>query len=147
MSGQIDIGWSSPPFGIAAAQDGKIRIIARGNELPHFRDQTIRLIVANAGWLAAHGDVAARFIQAYRETLAWMYSDPAALVAYAKFSGAPVAIAREVRDEFYPKEGLMVDHISALDSVMADGVANRYLTAPLTKDQLDRLFRVPPPVK
>jgi NitT/TauT family transport system substrate-binding protein len=147
MSGQIDIGWSSPPFGIAAAHDGKIRIIARGNELPHFRDQTIRLIVANAGWLAAHHDLAARFIQAYRETLAWMYSDPAALAAYAKFSGAPVAIAKQVRDEFYPQDGLRVDRISGLDSVMADGVANRYLTAPLTKAQLDRLFQVPAPIK
>jgi NitT/TauT family transport system substrate-binding protein len=147
MSGQIDIGWSSPPFGIAAAQEGKIRIVARGNELPHFRDQTIRLIVANAGWLAANRDVAARFIQAYRDTLAWMYGEPAALEAYAKFSGAPVAIAKQVRDEFYPKDGLMVDRISGLDSVMADGVANRYLAAPLTKEQLGHLFEVPAPVK
>jgi NitT/TauT family transport system substrate-binding protein len=147
MSGQIDIGWSSPPFGIAAAQDGKIRIIARGNELPHFRDQTIRLIVANGGWLAANRDLAARFVQAYRDTLAWMYSDPAALAAYAKYAGAPVVIAQQVRDEFYPKDGLMVDRISGLDTVMADGVANRYLTAPLTKEQLEQLFRVPSPVK
>ncbi|HEY1543128.1 MAG TPA: ABC transporter substrate-binding protein [Xanthobacteraceae bacterium] len=145
MSGQIDIGWSSPPFGIAAAHDGKIRIIAHGNELPRFRDQTIRLIVANAGWLAAHHDLVARFIQAYRDTLAWMYSDPAALAAYAKFAGAPVEIARQVRDEFYPREGLMVDRISGLDSVMADGVANRYLAAPLTKEQLGKLFQVPAP--
>jgi NitT/TauT family transport system substrate-binding protein len=146
MSGQIDIGWSSPPFGIAAAQEGKIRIIARGNELPHFRDQTIRLIVANAGWLAANRDVAARFIQAYRDTLAWMYADPAALAAYAKFSGAPVAIARQVRDEFYPQDGLRVDRISGLGAVMADGIANRYLAGPLTKEQLGRLFQVPAPI-
>src|SRR5690349_10545203 len=71
MSGQIDIGWSSPPFGIAAAQDGKIRIIGYGNDLPHFRDQTIRLIVANGPWLASHRHLAARFTQAYRDTLAW----------------------------------------------------------------------------
>ncbi len=147
MSGQIDIGWSSPPFGIAAAQDGKIRIIARGNELPHFRDQTIRLIVANAGWLAANRDVAARFIQAYRDALEWMYRDPAALAAYAAFSGAPIAIARQVRDEFYPKDGLRVDRISGLDAVMEDGVASRYLAAPLAKDQLGQLFQVPAPVK
>ena len=147
MSGQIDIGWSSPPFGVAAAQEGKIRIIARGNELPHFRDQTIRLIVANEAWLAANRDVAARFVQAYRDTLAWMYADPAALEAYAKFSGAPVAIARQVRDEFYPKDGLTVDRISGLDAVMADGVANRYLAAPLTREQLSALFQVPAPVK
>ena len=147
MSGQIDIGWSSPPFGIAAAQEGKIRIIAHGNELPHFRDQTIRLIVANEGWLAANRDVAARFIQAYRETLEWMYADPAALEAYAKFSGAPIAIAKQVRDEFYPKDGLAVDRISGLDAVMADGVASRYLAAALTREQLTRLFQVPAPVK
>jgi len=147
MSGQIDIGWSSPPFGIAAAQEGKIRIVARGNELPHFRDQTIRLIVAHGPWLAANRDLAARFIQAYRDALEWMYGDPAALEAYAKFSGAPVAIARQVRDEFYPKDGLTVDLISGLDAVMADGVANRYLAAPLTGEQLGALFRVPAPMK
>jgi len=147
MSGQIDIGWSSPPFGVAAAQEGKIRIIARGNELPHFRDQTIRLIVANEAWLAANRDVAARFVQAYRDTLEWMYGDPAAVAAYATFSGAPLAIARQVRDEFYPKDGLTVDRISGLDAVMADGVASRYLASPLTKEQLGRLFQVPAPVR
>ena len=147
MSGQVDIGWSSPPFGIAAANDGKIRIIARGNELPYFRDQTIRLIVANAGWLADHRDVAARFIQAYRDTLEWMYGDAAALAAYARFSGALPEVARQVRDQFYPKDGLMVDRISGLDSVMADGIANKYLTAPLTKEQLGQLFQVPAPLK
>ena len=105
MSGQIDIGWSSPPFGIAAAQEGKIRIIARGNELPYFRDQTIRLIVANAGWLAANRDVAARFVQAYRDTLEWMYGDPAGLAAYARFSGASPEVARECATGSIPRTG------------------------------------------
>jgi NitT/TauT family transport system substrate-binding protein len=145
MSGQVDIGLSSPPFGIGAAREGKIRIIARCNELPYFRDQTIRLIVANAGWLAANRDVEARFVQAYRDTLEWMYGDPAGLAAYARFSGASVATAQQVRDELYPKDGLTVDRISGLDSVMADGVANRYLAVPLSKDQLGRLFQVPAP--
>jgi NitT/TauT family transport system substrate-binding protein len=52
-----------------------------------------------------------------------------------------------VRDEFYPKDGLMVDRISGLDAVMADGVTNKYLTAPLSKEQLGQLFQVPAPVK
>ena len=147
MSGQVDIGWSSPPFGIEAAREGKIRIIARGNELPYFRDQTIRLIVAHAGWLESHRDVAARFVQAYRDTLAWMYADPAGVAAYARFAGTSVATAQQVRDEFYPQDGLVVDRISGLEAVMADGVANKYLAAPLTKDQLGQLFQVPAPVR
>ncbi len=143
MSGQVDVGWSSPPFGIGPAREGKIRIIARGNELPYFREQTIRLIVANAGYLAKNKDVAARFIQAYRDTLEWMYGDPAGLKAYAAFAKTDENSAKQVRDVFYPKQGLMVDHISGLDAVMADGIAYKYLSAPLSKEQLAELFQVP----
>jgi len=147
MSGQVDVGWSSPPFGIEAAREGKIRIIARGNELPYFREQTIRLIVANAAYLAKNKDVAARFIQAYRDTLEWMYGDPAGLKAYAAFAKTDENTAKQDRDEFYPKQGLMVDHISGLDAVMADGIAYKYLSAPLSKEQLAELFQVPSAAK
>ena len=42
---------------------------------------------------------------------------------------------------------MTVDRIAGLDSVMADGVANKYLAAPLDKAQLGRLFQVPAPLK
>ena len=32
MSGQIDVGWSAPPFGLQQLDEGKIRIIASGND-------------------------------------------------------------------------------------------------------------------
>src|SRR5918993_465996 len=32
MSGQIDVGWSAPPFGLDLLDQGKIRIIASGND-------------------------------------------------------------------------------------------------------------------
>ena len=47
MSGQIDIGWSSPPLGVEALEQGKIRVIARGSDAPEFQDQTVRVILAN----------------------------------------------------------------------------------------------------
>jgi NitT/TauT family transport system substrate-binding protein len=147
MSGQIDVGWSSPPFGLDAAREGKIRIVARGNELPYFRGQTIRLIVAHAPILERNTTLAARFIQAYRDTLEWMYSDPSALRAYAGFAKVPEATAREARDGFYPKDGLLVDRIVGLDSVMTDAIANKYLAAPLSPAQLSELIRVPAPIQ
>jgi NitT/TauT family transport system substrate-binding protein len=147
MSGQIDVGWSSPPFGLDAVTEGKIRVIARGNDLPEFRDQTIRLIVANAGFLERRKDAAARYVQGYRDALDWMYSDPAGLDAYAQFANTSPANAREVRDVYYPRDHLMVDHIAGLDAVMADGVAFRYIAQPLTKEQLGGLFQIPAPIK
>ena len=34
MTGQIDIGWAAPPFGLKEIKEGKIRIIARGSDIP-----------------------------------------------------------------------------------------------------------------
>jgi NitT/TauT family transport system substrate-binding protein len=147
MSGQIDVGWASPPFGLDAVTEGKIRIVARGNDLPAFKDQTIRLIVANAGFLERRKDVAARFVQGYRDALDWMYSEPSAIEAYAEFAKTSPEHAREVRDVFYPRDHLKVDFIKGLDTAMIDGIAFRYLAQPLTPAELDRLLAIPPPIK
>src|SRR5207237_9257743 len=130
---------------LGRARDGKIRIVARGADLANIRDQTIRLIVAHAAFVQERGDVAARFVQAYRDTIAWMYADPAAVKAYAAFAGVPEAIATMVRDEFYPRDGLDPDRISGLDAVMADAVSFKYLPAPLTGEQIAQLIVIPPP--
>jgi NitT/TauT family transport system substrate-binding protein len=146
MSGQVDVGWSSPPFGLEAAQAGQIRIIARGSDLPYFRDQTIRLIVANADYLQQQPAIVRRFVQAYRDSLQWMYSTPEGLAAYAALAHVPEPTARQVRDVFYPKDNMLVDHVSGLEAVMADGVAFKYLVAPLSQEQLRQLFQIPPPL-
>lgn len=145
MSGQIDIGWSSPPFGVDALQDGKIRIVARGSDLTSTHDQTVRVQIANAEALEKHRDAIARFVQAWRETLDWMYSAPAAIKAYAEWLNIPEERARRARDEFYPKANLSPDHISGLDQAMAQAVEQKLLAAPLTKTQLDQFIQIPKP--
>jgi NitT/TauT family transport system substrate-binding protein len=141
MSGQIDIGWSSPPFGVEAAQQGRIRIIVRESDVPAFRNQTVRLMIANTATAEQRRDTIDRFLRAYRETLDWMYSDPAALKAYADWVGVSEGLAKEVRDQFYPKENLRLDRLSGLDEAMADAVSLKFLSAPLTRQQQDDLFK------
>jgi NitT/TauT family transport system substrate-binding protein len=48
MSRQIDVGWASPPFGLEALSEAKIRLIARGSDAPSTRDQTVRVHIVNA---------------------------------------------------------------------------------------------------
>ncbi len=141
MSGQVDIGWSSPPFGVEALQQGRIRIIVRESDVPAFRNQTVRLMIANTATAEQRRDVIVRYLQAYRETLDWMYSDPAALKAYAEWVNIPESLAKEVRDQFYPRENLRLDRLSGLDAAMADAVSLKFLAAPLTKQQQDELFK------
>ena len=141
MTGQVDIGWSAPPFGLEALQQGRIRIVARLSDVPAFRNQTVRLMIANVATAQQRRDAIERFLKAYRETLDWMYSDPAALKAYAEWVNIPESLAKTVREQFYPKENLRLERLSGLDEAMADAVSMKFLPAPLTKAQQDELFK------
>lgn len=144
MSGQVDVGWSAPPLGLSALQDGKIRIVGRANDLPNMRNETIRVITANAQRLAANTELFKRFMNAYRETLDWAYSSDDALKIYAKMANVSLPVARQVRDEFFAMPALNPDRVSGLERQMQDGVTFKYLSAPLNEKQLAELIRIPP---
>jgi NitT/TauT family transport system substrate-binding protein len=139
----IDVGWTSPPFALDLVDAGKIRLIARASDVPEMRNQTARFMTANATALEARKPVFLRYLAAYREVVDWMYSDPAALQAFANWAHFPEAMARTVRDDYYPKNNVLPDRIEGLDGVMADAVSFKYMPAPLSKDQLARLILVP----
>jgi len=144
MSGQIDVGWSVPPLGIEEAQQGKIRIIARGSDVPSMRDLTLTVLVVNADALAMKKDAIVRFMRAYRETLDWMYSNPDATKLYAEKIKKPEAIVRRGVEEFLPKESLSPDQLSGVDAAMAEAVKLKFLEKPLTKDELAEFIKIPP---
>jgi NitT/TauT family transport system substrate-binding protein len=144
MSGQLDSGWSAPPFVLEAVDQGKVRIVARGDDVPMLRDQTVRVMVANAGALERRRDVFARYVQATRETVDWLFTHPDAVKTYADVAEIPLEVARRTRDEFQTRAGFDPDRISGLDQIMADAVAFKYLPAPLSKEQLGQLIQIPP---
>ena len=145
MSGQIDIGWSVPPFGLKELAQGKIRIIANGNDVPSLRSQSVRVDMVNADVLKHRRDAMLRFVQAYRETLDWMFSSPEAVQIYAEETNVPVELAAMTRDKFQTKEAMRNDRLSDLDAVMAQAVRLKFLDKPLGKEQLAELIQIPPP--
>jgi ABC-type nitrate/sulfonate/bicarbonate transport system substrate-binding protein len=144
MSGQVDIGWSAPPFGLDQIDKGEIRIIASGNDAAVFKGQTVRTLIANAPALAARKPVFDAYMKAYRETIDYMYADPAALKVYADFVGISEEKAKRTRDGFFPKSSLDPDRIVGLDTIVNDAVQLKYTEAPLTKEQLAGLIQIPP---
>lgn len=145
MSGQIDVGWSAPPFGLPQLDEGKIRIIASGNDAAVFKGQTVRLLITNTQTLQSKKAVLDRFMKGYRETVDYMYSDnPEMFKIYSEFVGIPVAIAKRTRDGFFPKAAVDPDKIVGLDTIVPDAVTLKYTAAPLTKEQLDTLIQIPP---
>ena len=144
MTGQVDIGWTAPPLMLDALNDGRIRIVARGDDVPAYRNQPVRLILANAPALEKNGDLFRRYMAAYRETIEWLWSSPDALKAYAKWAGVSDAIALRTRDEFVKKDRAQPDHLEGLPDMMADAVALKFLPQPLTSEQLATFVRLQP---
>ncbi len=144
MSGQIDIGWSAPPFGLKELADGKIRIVANGNDVPSLRTQTVRVDMVNANVFKERKDALLRFVRAYRETLDWMFSSPEAIKIYAEQMNVPVELAAVTRDKFQTREAMRHDRLSDLDAVMANAVQLKFLDKPLRPEQLADLIQIPP---
>jgi NitT/TauT family transport system substrate-binding protein len=143
MTDQVDVGWASPPFGLKEIQEGKIRVVAKATDATLVRGQTIRTVVANADSLAKRKDAIARFMQAYRETIEYMYSDnPQVSKDYAEFVGVSEPLAKKVRDDFFPKSLVWPDELKGMDSLMAEAVTLKFIPQPLTKQQLDELVQL-----
>jgi len=142
MTGQVDVGFGAAPFGLDLVEDGKVRIIATGNDVVSLRTRTVRVNLTSVSNLRNRPDAIARFNRAYRETVDWMYSDPAALKHYAEYSNLPEKIVLRVRS-LIPKESLATDHIEGIDHIMADAVAGKFIPAPLTAEQISDLIQIP----
>ncbi len=144
MSGQVDIGWAAPPFGLKEIKEGKIRIVARGSDVPSLKGQTVRVLLVNAeSWKTKHAAIL-RFMEAYREAVDWMYADPKAVEMYSAKVKLPVDMLKESMAKFQPKEALQSDTFADLDGAVRDAVKLKFLEKPLTKEQLSDLIVTPP---
>jgi len=145
MSGQIDVGWSVPPFVLQQLSDGKLVIIARGSDVPALTQQTIRVNVANANVLKERRDAFVRFIKALSRAIDWAYSDPEAIDHYAEITKVSRALARQTRDEFFPKEALQLTEVKGLDVTLKQALEFKYITSAMTvgeaQGMLDILYK------
>jgi NitT/TauT family transport system substrate-binding protein len=144
MSGQVDIGWAAPPFGLQEIKEGKIHIVARGSDVPSLRGQTVRLLVVNANALKTKHDAIMRFMEGYREAVDWMYADPKAIDMYSQKMHKPVELLKESMEKYQPKQALQTDEFKDLDGAIKDAVKLKFLEKPLTKEQIAELLQIPP---
>ena len=145
MTDQVDVGWAAPPFGLKEMDEGKIHLVARATDAALVRGQTIRVMVANAETLKSRKAVIERFMQAYRESIDYMYSsNPQVLADYSEFARIAPVMAKRVRDDFFPKSLIDPDAIHGLDTLLPEAVNLKFISEPLTKEQIAELIQIPP---
>jgi ABC-type nitrate/sulfonate/bicarbonate transport system substrate-binding protein len=142
MTGQVDVGFSAIPFFLDQVEDGKIRIIATGAEVASLRSRTGRVNLTNVSTLQNRKDALLRFHRAYKETIDWMYADPAALKHFSDYSKLPENVVVKVR-ALLPKETMAPDQLVGVDQIISEAVALKFLAAPLTAEQIKELVQIP----
>jgi NitT/TauT family transport system substrate-binding protein len=141
MTGQVDVGFGAAPFGLDKIESGQTRIIATGNDVAALKTRAVRVNLTSSATLQNKQDAIGRFMQGYKETIDWMYSSPEALKIYGEYSGLPDSIVQRVL-KLVPKEALQTDKVMGLDDIMADAVAQKFLAAPLTLEQVKELIQI-----
>lgn len=142
MSGQIDVGWASPPFALKNLAKGEIRIIAKGAEVPEVESQTIRVHVANADWLKKNPETAKKAMRALWKATEWIYSNPDAIDDYVKIARVDKSVAEQVRDEFITKKAHRFAPIGDLDVTIKQAIQFKRLKKPLTKAQIEDMVQI-----
>ena len=142
MTGQIDVGFSAIPFFLDKVEEGQIRIIATGDDVASLKTRTGRVNITNLATLQNRRDALVRFHRAYKETIDWLYTDPAAIKIFSDYSGLPEKVARRV-PQLFPKETLAPDRVVGIDQIMAEAVQNKFIANPLTATQVNELIQIP----
>lgn len=140
MSGQIDAGWSAPPFNLDLVNDGKIRIVARGTELTAMNDQTVRVNAASTKFVTEKRDVARRFMKAYHESIEWVYANPEkAAKWYATFAKITPEIALQTH-KIFPRQSVAGWPVRGLKQNLEDAVQGKQLAKPMSEADAEKLL-------
>jgi NitT/TauT family transport system substrate-binding protein len=142
MTGQVDVGFAAIPLFLDRIENGQIRIVATGQDVESLKTRTGRVNLTNVNMLRNRKDALVRFHRAYKDTIEWMYSDPAALKFFAEYSGLPESVVPRVRT-LIPKETMAPDRVVGIEQIVAEAVQMKFLAAPLTKEQIDELIQIP----
>jgi NitT/TauT family transport system substrate-binding protein len=142
MTGQIDIGFSVPPFNLDLVRKGEARIVFHGRDVAELQNQTIRVNIVHGELLKEKRSVAERFMKGYVKALDWMYDNSEdAAQFYAKFNSISIEDARETV-KFYPRANAAVAPISGMEQNIAQAIENKFIEKPLTPEQVKTLIDI-----
>jgi NitT/TauT family transport system substrate-binding protein len=140
LNAQLDASWSAPPDLVQYLIADEIRVIARGNDSPQVRNETVRVNAANAKFLAAHRSAVLGFLRAYKKSVDWAYSGRPALEAYAKLSGQGLELVEYTVKNFASQTTAQFDEIKGEDRVLAEALAAKRIPHALTHQDIEGVY-------
>lgn len=142
LSGQIDVGYGLPPVGWDKLEQGQIKVIAVGSEVPSLRNLTSRVNAATAQYAETKRDVLTRLIRARTNAIRWMFDnrDESAKI-FAEVNKIEPRLAPQVF-EYFTLDNMAPAPIKGLESSLEDALRYKFLRDPLTDAQVKKLVEL-----
>ena len=103
MAQRVDVGWAVPPMGMTRSS----RTISRsraGKRRPGHSRQDRERPDYQRGYSGEAQKRDRPLYGRHRETVEWMYADPAALRRFTELAGVSENLAQRLRDQFFTKD-------------------------------------------
>ncbi|MBI2371130.1 MAG: ABC transporter substrate-binding protein [Deltaproteobacteria bacterium] len=142
MTGQVDAGWSVPPFFLKEVEEGKIRIVLRGSELKALEALTIRVNFTTRKLLQERPDDIRKLLRLRKEALDWIHTHKeAAADIWSKRANLkePRPVLLKAWD-FYPREALRMFPPKGVEQNLADALKFKFIARPLTPEQVRQMI-------
>lgn len=141
-TGQIDAGWTQPPFFTKDLEDGKLVEVADGAKVDKYADVSVRVNIANQKFLEEDPDAAKAFLRAQDRAFTWIFENPKEAVkiwqeaADLKISEADLLLSFD----YLNPEAYKVSETRGREAILADAKKFGFVKKSISPEQADELF-------
>lgn len=137
-TGQVDVGWTTPPFFFENFADGSMRQVGTGNDVEVLAGTTARVTLAREDVVEDRPEDLTKFFEAYQSAIDFIYDSPDETLQIWKEASELEASTEllEQAMESYPEESLALDEITGLDVLLEEVYELGYLDEPLSEDDV-----------
>lgn len=140
MTGQIDAGWSTPPFFLGEIEKKNIRMLFGGNEIPGLPDLTLRVNLARGDLLKARPDALRGFLRATQEAINFIFAQPDEAtkiwIKGAELKESPSLVKEAWK--FYSVQSMALTPLAGIERSLEDAVKFKFLKKPFSRDDFNR---------
>jgi NitT/TauT family transport system substrate-binding protein len=140
MTGQIDAGWSTPPFFLEDIEKKNIRMLFGGNVIPGLSALTLRVNLARNELIKTRPEAVRGFLWATQEAIKFIFAQQEEAAAIwikgAQLKENPSLVREAWR--YYRPEGMVLSPIVGVDQSLADAVKFKFLKKGFSRADFDR---------
>ena len=140
MTGQVDVALEHHSDRAQGGRRRGIRNVARASDVVSLRYRTVRVNITNAAAMGSRKAVLDRTCGLPGDDRLHV-SSPDAVAFFAEIAGVPLNVAQKI--PWYRAQARSPDQVVGMDAIMAEAIATKFMSAPLSREQIAELVRMP----